>query len=164
MSNALDKLKALWRVLKSSVSPAFIMLMCASFIMWYILKLQYTYTTDYAVLVNIEGERMRIPCAYPALSRVRVLTCWAIVCICTGRLRLRWLTLNIASPASRMSRRARWWIASLLIHTLYRALSRCDLATLRSSLWAMCRSWVWRICRVRRENKSWKWIIRLYIK
>ena len=62
MSNALDKLKALWRVLKSSVSPAFIMLMCASFIMWYILKLQYTYTTDYAGLVNIEGERMRIPC------------------------------------------------------------------------------------------------------
>ena len=62
MSNALDKLKALWRVLKSSVSPAFIMLMCASFIMWYILKLQYTYTTDYVVLVNIEGERMRIPC------------------------------------------------------------------------------------------------------
>ena len=62
MSNALDKLKALWRVLKSSVSPAFIMLMCASFIMWYILKLQYTYTTDYSVLVNIEGERLRVPC------------------------------------------------------------------------------------------------------
>ena len=62
MSNALDKLKALWRLLKSSVSPAFIMLMCASFIMWYILKLQYTYTTDYAVLVNIEGEHLRVPC------------------------------------------------------------------------------------------------------
>ncbi len=62
MSNALDKLKAFWRLLKSSVSPAFIMLMCASFIMWYILKLQYTYTTDYDVLVNIEGERLRVPC------------------------------------------------------------------------------------------------------
>jgi len=62
MSNALDKLRAFWRLLKSYVSPTFIMLMCASFIMWYILKLQYTYTTDYSVLVNVEGERMRVPC------------------------------------------------------------------------------------------------------
>ena len=62
MSNALDKLRAFWRLLKSYVSPTFIMLMCALFIMWYILKLQYTYTTDYSVLVNVEGERMRVPC------------------------------------------------------------------------------------------------------
>lgn len=62
MSNALDKLRAFWRQLKSYVSPTFIMLMCASFIMWYILKLQYTYTTDYSVLVNVEGERLRVPC------------------------------------------------------------------------------------------------------
>ena len=62
MSNAIDKLKAIWRQMKSYVSSTFIMLLCASFIMWYILKLQYTYTTNYAVLVNIEGERMRVPC------------------------------------------------------------------------------------------------------
>lgn len=62
MSNAMDKLKAFGRLAKSSISPAFILLMCASFIMWYILKLQYTYTTDYSVLVNIEGERLRVPC------------------------------------------------------------------------------------------------------
>lgn len=62
MSNALDKLRAFWRLLKSYVSPTFIMLMCASFIMWYILKLQYTYTTDFAVLVNVDGERLRVPC------------------------------------------------------------------------------------------------------
>ena len=62
MSNAIDKLKAIWRQVKSYVSPTFIMLLCASFIMWYILKLQYTYTTDYAVLVNIEGEQLRVPC------------------------------------------------------------------------------------------------------
>ena len=61
-SNAMDKLKAFGRLAKSSISPAFILLMCASFIMWYILKLQYTYTTDYSVLVNIEGERLRVPC------------------------------------------------------------------------------------------------------
>ncbi len=62
MSNAMDKLRACWRMMKSYVSPTFIMLMCASFIMWYILKLQYTYTTNYSVLVNIEGERLRVPC------------------------------------------------------------------------------------------------------
>ena len=62
MSNAIDKLKAIWRQMKSYVSSTFIMLLCASFIMWYILKLQYTYTTDYSVLVNVEGERMRVPC------------------------------------------------------------------------------------------------------
>ena len=62
MSNAINKLKTFGRFAKSSISPAFIMLMCASFIMWYILKLQYTYTTDYSVLVNIEGERLRVPC------------------------------------------------------------------------------------------------------
>ena len=62
MSNAIDKLKAIWRQMKSYVSSTFIMLLCASFIMWYILKLQYTYTTNYAVLVNIEGERMHVPC------------------------------------------------------------------------------------------------------
>lgn len=62
MSGAMNKLKAFGRFAKSSISPAFIMLMCASFIMWYILKLQYTYTTDYSVLVNIDGERLRVPC------------------------------------------------------------------------------------------------------
>ncbi len=62
MSGAMNKLKAFGRFAKSSISPAFIMLMCASFIMWYILKLQYTYTTDYSVLVNINGERLRVPC------------------------------------------------------------------------------------------------------
>lgn len=62
MSNAMDKLKAFGRLAKSSISPAFILLMCASFLMWYILKLQYTYTTDYSVMVNIEGERLRVPC------------------------------------------------------------------------------------------------------
>ena len=62
MSNAMNKLKTYGRLAKSSISPAFIMLMCASFIMWYILKLQYTYTTNYSVLVNIEGERLRVPC------------------------------------------------------------------------------------------------------
>lgn len=44
------------------ISPTFVMLLCASFILWYILKLQYTYTTDYSVVVNVNGTRLRVPC------------------------------------------------------------------------------------------------------
>ncbi|MBQ5831681.1 MAG: hypothetical protein IIW44_08695 [Alistipes sp.] len=52
----------MWGWFRSAVSTAFVILFCASFILWYILKLQYTYTTDYSVLVNIEGEQLRVPC------------------------------------------------------------------------------------------------------
>lgn len=58
----MDKIKSWWHHMMRYVSPPFVILVCASFIMWYILKLQYTYTTDLAVLVNIEGEHMRVPC------------------------------------------------------------------------------------------------------
>ena len=54
--------KSMWGWFRSAVSTAFVILFCASFILWYILKLQYTYTTDYSVLVNIEGEQLRVPC------------------------------------------------------------------------------------------------------
>lgn len=58
----MDKIKSWWHHMMRYVSPPFVILVCASFIMWYILKLQYTYTTDLVVLVNIEGEHMRVPC------------------------------------------------------------------------------------------------------
>ena len=62
MSKLFDKAKMFWRGVMGYVSPTFIILLCASFILWYILKLQYTYTTDYSVLVNVEGEQLRVPC------------------------------------------------------------------------------------------------------
>ncbi len=62
MSNIVNRLRALWRRTTEYVSPTFVMLLCASFILWYILKLQYTYTTDYSVVVNINGDRLRVPC------------------------------------------------------------------------------------------------------
>jgi hypothetical protein len=58
----MEILKSMWGWFRSAVSTAFVILFCASFILWYILKLQYTYTTDYSVLVNIEGEQLRVPC------------------------------------------------------------------------------------------------------
>ena len=62
MGNVLNRLKSVWRSVVDYVSPTFIILLCASFILWYILKLQYTYTTNYSVLVNINGDRLRVPC------------------------------------------------------------------------------------------------------
>ena len=62
MNKVAERIKVFKRWVQRYVSPAFIALFCASFILWYILKLQYTYTTDYSVLVNVDGERMRIPC------------------------------------------------------------------------------------------------------
>ena len=62
MSKFIDKAKAVWRRLKSWISPVFISFMCVSFLFWYILKLQYTYTTDFNVNLNIDGERLKVPC------------------------------------------------------------------------------------------------------
>ena len=62
MRKFMEILKSIWGWFRSAVSTAFVILFCASFILWYILKLQYTYTTDYSVLVNIEGEQLRVPC------------------------------------------------------------------------------------------------------
>ncbi len=47
---------------KRSISPAFIAMFVAAFIMWYITKLSYTYTTDYNVRLNIDGEKIEVPC------------------------------------------------------------------------------------------------------
>ena len=62
MSKIWLKIKVVMRRIRATISPAFVYMLCAAVIMWYILKLQYTYTTDYSVLVNVEGERMRVPC------------------------------------------------------------------------------------------------------
>ena len=62
MKKLINRLSVVWRWIRGTVSPVFIALFCASFILWYILKLQYTYTTDYSVVVNINGDRLRVPC------------------------------------------------------------------------------------------------------
>ena len=47
---------------KKSISPVFIAMFVAAFILWYITKLGYNYTTDYNVRLNINGEKMDVPC------------------------------------------------------------------------------------------------------
>lgn len=48
--------------LRKYISPVFLALLAVSFTLWYILKLDYTYTTDFKVDVNIDGERITVPC------------------------------------------------------------------------------------------------------
>lgn len=48
--------------LRKYVSPVFLALLAVAFTLWYILKLDYTYTTDFKVEVNIDGERIMVPC------------------------------------------------------------------------------------------------------
>ena len=45
--------------LRRYVSPVFLALLVASFILWYIAKLNYTYTTEQPFTVNVDGERGR---------------------------------------------------------------------------------------------------------
>ncbi len=47
---------------KKTISPVFIVMFVAAFILWYITKLNYTYTTDYNVRLNIGGEKLEVPC------------------------------------------------------------------------------------------------------
>lgn len=44
------------------VSPVFLALLIASFILWYIAKLSYTYTTDQTVRVDVDGVPFEVTC------------------------------------------------------------------------------------------------------
>ena len=48
--------------LRRYVSPVFLALLVASFILWYIAKLNYTYTTEQPFTVNVDGERFKVSC------------------------------------------------------------------------------------------------------
>ena len=48
--------------LRRYVSPVFLALLVASFILWYIAKLSYTYTTDQTVRVDVDGVPFEVTC------------------------------------------------------------------------------------------------------
>ena len=62
MKKFLNKLDVVRRWMRGYVSPVFIALFCASFILWYIIKLGNVYTTNYDLRLNIDGEELRVPC------------------------------------------------------------------------------------------------------
>lgn len=54
--------------IRSYVSPAFMLLLAASFILWYIAKLNYTYTTDQSVRIDVDGRLFEVDCTVEGLG------------------------------------------------------------------------------------------------
>lgn len=55
-------LKTWVQKLRKYISPVFMALLAVSFTLWYISKLNYTYTTDFNIKVKVEGQRIVVPC------------------------------------------------------------------------------------------------------
>ncbi len=55
-------MEPLFKWLRHYVSPVFMLLLVASCVFWYIAKLNYTYTTEQVMRVNIGGERIPVTC------------------------------------------------------------------------------------------------------
>ncbi len=48
--------------LRKWVSPTFVMMLVASFVLWYIAKLSYSYTTELDINVEIERQKVEVKC------------------------------------------------------------------------------------------------------
>lgn len=57
-----------WKWVRRSVSPVFLTLLVASFILWYIAKLGYTYTTEQNVRVQVDGQPFEVSCVVEGLG------------------------------------------------------------------------------------------------
>ena len=55
-------LKTWAQKLRNYISPVFLAMLAVSFTLWYISKLNYTYTTDFNIKVKVNGERLVVPC------------------------------------------------------------------------------------------------------
>ncbi len=55
-------IKELYKQLRSYVSPTYVAMLFAAFVLWYIAKLGDTYTTDHEVVVVVDGERLNVDC------------------------------------------------------------------------------------------------------
>ncbi len=62
MKRFVETVKRFFEKLRHYVSPVFVMLLVVSFTLWYIAKLNYKYTTEFEVKVNIDGQRFTVPC------------------------------------------------------------------------------------------------------
>ena len=58
----MEKLKALFAKLRGCISPAYLWLLLAAFILWYITKLGGTYTTDHEIVVVIDEGEYEVNC------------------------------------------------------------------------------------------------------
>lgn len=59
MGKLLDKINNFFR---NSVSPVFVLMLFIAFVLWYIAKLDYIYTTYIPVRVSLDGHKFRVDC------------------------------------------------------------------------------------------------------
>lgn len=62
MKRLLEFLKVGVQKVRNYISPVFLVLLGVSFTLWYISKLNYTYTTDFNIKVKVDGQRIVVPC------------------------------------------------------------------------------------------------------
>ena len=58
----MGKIKSLFKRLAGYISPVYVTMLVAAFILWYITKLGETYTTDEQVAVVIDGQEYEVDC------------------------------------------------------------------------------------------------------
>lgn len=58
----MERFKAAVAQLRRYISPVFVTLFFAAFVLWYITKLGYDYTTDYTVGVDVNGHVFDVEC------------------------------------------------------------------------------------------------------
>lgn len=58
----MEKIKSFIKVILGWISPVYVTLLVAAFILWYITKLGEEYTTDHTVTVVINGEEHEVDC------------------------------------------------------------------------------------------------------
>ena len=58
----MEKIKTFFKWLRSCISPVYIVMLIAAFILWFSTKLGHTYTTDHDVTVIIDGESYDVNC------------------------------------------------------------------------------------------------------
>ena len=58
----MGKIKSLFKRLAGYISPVYVTMLVAAFILWYITKLGETYTTDEQVTVVIDGQEYEVDC------------------------------------------------------------------------------------------------------
>lgn len=63
----------LWKRMHRYVSPVFLALLVASFILWYIAKLNYVYTTEQVVRLNVDGELFDLPCVVEDMDKLKAI-------------------------------------------------------------------------------------------
>ena len=61
-------MEKIFKWLQSSVSPIFLALLVASFVLWYIAKLNYTYTTEQVMTVQLGNEEFDVQCVVEGLG------------------------------------------------------------------------------------------------